>query len=270
MKYYLALAALLLAFLLLNRIVSGQVPDVKDLAHYKEIARDDRIMYFVNVEDMVRLNPRFVTMNVMGAHYVMDPDGEHYKLNNVAYIVTTWRIDCQEKTGQRLKDKGVWMEKRVDKSYKHPKVDKPTKSRNLYIAIQLACEPDSDDPETARVDEWVPITVPNGLDASDASRGSKSTLWIGGNGCNLMGGGKAEQACCAQHDFAYRSGGNMRVKWAADAALFKCVWKRNKLLAPFVFVGAQVGGLFAFRWGRPRELRTTLVKPVIRSTRVKQ
>jgi len=129
-----------------------------------------------------------------------------------------------------------------------PKIEKPDKSRNLWMAIDAVCGDTS--PELEPVSK-TDIAIP------DAQKRSKavSYVWKGGNGCNLIGGGSNERLCCKEHDFSYRTGGSFRDKWQADSELFKCIWKRNKLLAPFVFVGTNVGGLFAFHWGRPRNLK---------------
>lgn len=208
-------------------LARAQPPDLKN---FEEIARDDKIMYFVNAKDAVHHNGRFVTLDVLGAHYRMDADGVHYALNNIAYIVTTYRIDCAAGAGQRVKDVGKWPKKdgsieTINKDFPHAVMEKPDKSRKLYLAIDVVCGG---------------VKVPY--------------KWTGGNGCNLIGGGKNEKACCVAHDYGYRTGGNLRDKWQADSNLFKCVWKRNKFLAPFVFVGTNVGGLFAFHWGRKRDL----------------
>lgn len=201
-----------------------------DLTNFEEIARDDKIIYFVNAKDAVRHNSRMLTIDVLGAHYKMDANGVNYALNNIAYIVTTYRIDCTAGTGQRVKDLGKWPRKdgtieTINKDFPTAVMEKPDKSRKLYLAIDVVC-----------------------------GGGKVPYKWTGGNGCNLIGGGKNEKVCCVAHDYGYRTGGNLRDKWQADSELFKCIWKRNKLLAPFVFVGTNVGGLAAFHWGKKRNL----------------
>jgi len=209
--------------------------DLPNLENFLEIGRDPKIVYYVDIKDVIRHNPRFATVNVLAANYEMAEDGKKYRINKIAWILSTFRVDCDARTGQRLKDVGLWNGVPVEEIYIDPKIDKPNKSRKLWYAIDAVCEPAA-----------VPVAVPGKV--------SGGYQWTGGNGCNLFVGGSAEKVCCQNHDYAYRTGGGMRQRWQADSNLFKCVWRRNKILAPFVFVGANVGGLVAWHYGKRRDL----------------
>jgi len=94
-----------------------------------------------------------------------------------------------------------------------------------------------------------------------AQMGERATLesvgrkpWTGGNGCNMFDT-KRTNACCTDHDRRYKEGGNFGDKAKADGKLFKCVWKRNKFVAPIMFVGAFVGGSFVFQYGEKVEIQ---------------
>jgi len=228
--------SILLVSMLTSTVLSqtpniNPVPPIRNLGNFSEIGRDELIVYYVNTVDLVR-TPTGALVETLGAHYAVQ-DGKPV-LDNRAYLHTIWRIDCTARTGERLEDRGIWQGKKVHKTFSKPKIEKPTKERNLAHAIDAVCGDES--PELTDKD---PKT---------------SYVWKGGNGCNLIGGGANEKACCVEHDFSYRTGGGERQRWQADSELFKCIWKRNKFLAPIVFVGARVGGLFAFHWGKRRKL----------------
>jgi len=220
---------LVIAALLSN----AQEPQPPDLKNFEEIARDGKIMYLVNTKDAVKHNGRFQTVELLGAHYKLEADGVKYALNNIAYIVSVFRIDCTAGTGARLHDQGKWPKKdgtieTINATFPNAKMEKPDKSRKLFLAIDVVC--------------------------GGVTDGKVPYKWTGGNGCNLIGGGEKEKRCCVDHDYIYRSGGGMRMKWQADSELYKCVSKNNKLPAPFTFVGANVGGLVAFHWGKKRRI----------------
>jgi hypothetical protein len=82
---------------------------------------------------------------------------------------------------------------------------------------------------------------------------SKAIEWAGGNGCNLFDT-KNLSPCCLIHDKAYAEGGKEKDRTKADTALFKCIWKRNKFAAPFMFLGVKIGGVFSFQRGKKKEL----------------
>jgi hypothetical protein len=239
-KPWVFIAGLLLFIALIIAVISAiaQVPPIKNLENFKEIARDELIVYYVNSTNLVR-TPGGALVETLGAHYAIQ-DGKPV-LDNQAYLLTIWRIDCTARTGERLEDSGIWKGKKVHKTFSKPKIDKPDKSRNLALAIDAVCGDTSPELQPA-------------LNAPQTSS-KASYVWKGGNGCNLIGGGANERLCCVDHDFVYRSGGGMKAKWKADTDLFRCIWKRNKFLAPFVWVGTNVGGLFAFHWGKKRELK---------------
>jgi hypothetical protein len=244
-KPWVIIAGLLMIIALVVAAVSivAQTPPIKNLENFKEIGRDDLIIYFVNPVNLVR-TPAGALAETLAAHYENAPTPDNpdaYKLNNTTWILTTWRIDCTNRTGERLEDRGLWRGKKVHKTFSKPKLEKPDRTRNLALAIDAVCGDTSPELEPAL--------------KSTQTASKPSYVWKGGNGCNLIGGGENERLCCKEHDFSYRTGGNMRDKWQADSELFKCIWKRNKFLAPFVFVGTNVGGLFAFHWGKQRNLK---------------
>jgi len=128
---------------------NAQVPDVANLGNYKEIDRDENVIYFINTRNAV-WHDSIVTLDVLGANYRMDDDGVGYALNNIAYIVTTFRIDCAKGTGSRLRDKGKWPKadgtvETINETFQNALMEKPTKNRRLHIAIDAVCKPIMDD-----------------------------------------------------------------------------------------------------------------------------
>ena len=129
---------------LMVRTGSAQVPDVANLANFEEIDRDEDIMYFINSKNAV-WKDSIVTLDVMGANYRMDADGVGYALNNIAYIVTTFRIDCAKRTGTRLRDKGKWPKtdgtvETINETFENALMEKPGKSRKLSLVIEAVCK----------------------------------------------------------------------------------------------------------------------------------
>ncbi len=71
------------------------------------------------------------------------------------------------------------------------------------------------------------------------------------NGCNAVPEGNWPE-CCYRHDFDYQSGG-----WA-DFSLSWCILKnKNPFAAVLFFIGVRFGGMWAFKWGKKRELFDT-------------
>ena len=123
---------------------NAQVPDVANLANFEEIDRDQDIIYFINAKNAV-WKGSIVTLDVMGANYRMDADGVGFALNNIAYIVTTFRIDCGKRTGTRLQDKGKWPKtdgsvETINETFANSLMEKPGKSRRLRVAIESVCK----------------------------------------------------------------------------------------------------------------------------------
>jgi len=129
---------------LLVKTGNAQVPDVANLANFKEIDRDEDIIYFINVKNAV-WKDSIVTLDAMGANYRMEADGVGFALNNIAYIVTTFRIDCAKRTGTRLHDKGKWPKsdgtvETINETFTNSSMEKPGKSRKLHIVIEAVCK----------------------------------------------------------------------------------------------------------------------------------
>jgi hypothetical protein len=123
---------------------NAQVPDVANLANFEEIDRDEDIIYFINVKNAV-WKDSVVTLDAMGANYRMDADGVGFALNNIAYIVTTFRIDCGKRTGTRLRDKGKWPKtdgtvETINETFTNSLMEKPGKSRKLHVVIEAVCK----------------------------------------------------------------------------------------------------------------------------------
>ena len=123
---------------------NAQVPDVPNLGNFEAIDRDENIIYFINVKNAV-WKESIVTLDVMGANYRMEAGGVRFALNNIAYIVTTYRIDCGKRTGTRLRDKGKWPRsdgtvETINETFENSSMEKPGKSRRLHIAIESVCK----------------------------------------------------------------------------------------------------------------------------------
>lgn len=74
------------------------------------------------------------------------------------------------------------------------------------------------------------------------------------NGCNMVPEGNWGE-CCQIHDKNYREGGWAIARWKADVALFKCIASnKNLFAATLYFIGVRFGGMFAFQYGKKREL----------------
>ena len=73
------------------------------------------------------------------------------------------------------------------------------------------------------------------------------------SGCNLLNSDN-RKPCCVDHDKAYRTGGWVISRLKADWELLKCLWKQNFLIAILMFVGVRCFGMWAFQYGKKREL----------------
>lgn len=61
--------------------------------------------------------------------------------------------------------------------------------------------------------------------------------------------------CCYEHDANYRRGGWAIARLKADVALFKCIASnKNLFAATLYFIGVRFAGMFAFQYGKKREL----------------
>ena len=139
----------LAVFMSLVESGNAQVPDVANLGNFREIDRDANIIYFINTRNAV-WHDSIVTLDVLGANYRLDADGVGYALNNIAYVVTTFRIDCTKGTGSRLRDRGKWPKsdgtvETINETFQNALMEKPTKNRRLHIAIDEVCKPIMDD-----------------------------------------------------------------------------------------------------------------------------
>lgn len=76
------------------------------------------------------------------------------------------------------------------------------------------------------------------------------------DGCTWFPDGNYRD-CCVAHDREYFAGGSWTARWRSDKKLFQCVASkpgfRNKLIAPFMWLGVRVGGApwlnTSFSWG---------------------
>lgn len=74
------------------------------------------------------------------------------------------------------------------------------------------------------------------------------------NGCNVVPEGNWGE-CCIEHDKAYRSGGWFIARLKADIELSRCIARNKNLFAAgLYFVGVRGWGMWAFQWGKKREL----------------
>src|SRR5687768_11296116 len=63
--------------------------------------------------------------------------------------------------------------------------------------------------------------------------------------------------CCTFHDKAYREGGWAIARLKADIELFKCIASnKNLFAATLYFIGVRFAGMYAFQYGKKRELIT--------------
>jgi hypothetical protein len=150
----------LAVFMSLVESGNAQVPDVANLGNFREIDRDENIIYFINTRNAV-WHDSIVTLDVLGANYRLDADGVGFALNNIAYILTTFRIDCDKGTGSRLRDKGKWPKsdgtvETINETFQNAVMEKPTKNRRLHMAIDAVCKPIVDD----RVVSMLEATLP--------------------------------------------------------------------------------------------------------------
>ena len=75
------------------------------------------------------------------------------------------------------------------------------------------------------------------------------------NGCNFTPEGNWGE-CCYWHDFDYQTGGWFLDRFKADYALAWCIlFNRNAFAAVLYFIGVRFGGMWAFRFGKKRDLR---------------
>jgi len=74
------------------------------------------------------------------------------------------------------------------------------------------------------------------------------------SGCNVVPEGNWGE-CCIDHDKRYREGGWFLARLRADWELFKCVWgNKNPFAAMLYFIGVRCFGMWAFQYGKEREL----------------
>jgi hypothetical protein len=73
------------------------------------------------------------------------------------------------------------------------------------------------------------------------------------SGCNVFNNPHTEEYCI-EHDKAYGRGGWCIARFKADWNLFKCIWKKRKLLAIVMFLGIRLFGSFEFEYGKKRKL----------------
>ena len=98
------------------------------------------------------------------------------------------------------------------------------------------------------------LVVMEALAAAIRSRKKWGTKPFESSGCNVVPEGNWGE-CCVEHDKAYRTGGWAVARLKADCALFMCVLRnRNPFAAVLYFVGVRFAGMWAFQYGKKREL----------------
>lgn len=74
------------------------------------------------------------------------------------------------------------------------------------------------------------------------------------NGCNYLPDGNWQESC-VEHDKKYREGGWAIARLKADVGLLKGIWANgNPFAAILYFIGVRFGGMWAFQFGKKREL----------------
>jgi hypothetical protein len=120
-----------------------------DLRNFTELGRSDarKVMYLVNSKDASVSGPN-VIFDGLAANFKADVDGT-YALNNIAYVVTTFKADCDRMTAVKLRELGKWPKESpdgtitvepIDLKYDPPFVEKVEKGNMLYIAVQKVCK----------------------------------------------------------------------------------------------------------------------------------
>ena len=75
------------------------------------------------------------------------------------------------------------------------------------------------------------------------------------NGCNATPEANWGE-CCYQHDFHYQTGGGPIDRLRADFALTRCILgNKNPFAAVLYLIGVRFGGMWAFHFGRKKELQ---------------
>ena len=62
-------------------------------------------------------------------------------------------------------------------------------------------------------------------------------------GCTCFFNGNWKE-CCDMHDKRYEKKGITRLQ--ADILLYRCVNKKNRFVAPFIFIGVRIGGWYFY------------------------
>jgi hypothetical protein len=74
------------------------------------------------------------------------------------------------------------------------------------------------------------------------------------NGCNFVPEGNWGE-CCYRHDFDYQTGGWFLARLIADVRLSRCVLQNKNLFAAVIyFIGVRFGGMWAFHYGKKKDL----------------
>lgn len=70
--------------------------------------------------------------------------------------------------------------------------------------------------------------------------------------CNVFDA-RSTRSCCVEHDTAYQLGGQFVDRFKADNRLFKCLWKKNKVAAIFMYTGVRLFGTYYFKWRKTND-----------------
>jgi hypothetical protein len=135
----LALALVFFIALVVGMVSSafGQLPDLKK---FEYLARNEQIAFFVNAKD-AKAKDSIVIFDGLAANFQADGEGG-FALNNQAWVVTTFQVDCDKRTAFKIKDKGIWKGLIVNEEFKPvvEKVEKTDPPRMIYLAMERVCK----------------------------------------------------------------------------------------------------------------------------------
>jgi hypothetical protein len=136
---------LLAVILFATGIVANAQNTPPDLRNFKEIARTEKFMYMLDTKN-IKWAKDEATLDILQAHYKLYPD-KSWALNSVAYVVTTFKANCETKSVLKLKEVGVWpveiapdvfAAKPLNTTFKTPEEQKPHAGQ-VVLVLDSVC-----------------------------------------------------------------------------------------------------------------------------------